>query len=371
MIQITDKQKCCGCEACFNICPTKAISMVRDNEGYLYPVVDLDKCINCGLCESVCPFIQKAKKTHPIKIYAAVAKDEKHLMSSSSGGMFGLLAKQIIKDGGVVFGATFNKKFEVYHDKTETLDGLERFKKSKYVQSRTNDVFKDVQRELNAGKEVLFSGTPCQIHGLKLFLRKDYLNLILIDVFCAGVPSPMIWSDYIKVLEKQYKSSIESIDFRSKEKEGQKLKIAFTNGKILIEDSYLTFCDETFRPSCYRCPSNNFRSGSDINIGDFWGASTVLDSSLEERTSGVSAVIIKTEKGLNLFNKIKDHISYLKETDLESVLEKNPRVVQPSPIPASRKLFFKQYKSPKVMSFIKPSLLKKVKRKIKSFTQIF
>lgn len=371
MIKIIDKQKCCGCEACFNICPTKAISMERDNEGYFYPVVDLNRCIDCGLCESVCPFIQKAKKTYPIKIYAAVAKDKKHLMSSSSGGIFGLLAKQIIEEGGVVFGAKFNEKFEVYHDGTTTLDGVEKFKKSKYVQSRINDVFKDVREELNLGKKVLFSGTPCQAHGLKLFLKKDYPNLIVVDIFCAGVPSPMILADFLRFLENKYKSTIASIDFRSKEKDGQRLKILFSNSKTLIENSYLTFCDETFRPSCYCCPSNNFRSGSDITIGDFWKASTVLDSSLKESTAGVSAVIIKTEKGMNIFNNIKDDLSYLKETDLETVLEKNPRVVQPSPIPPSRKHFFKHYKTRKIMSFVKPNLLKRAKRKIVKLIQKF
>lgn len=364
MIQITDKQKCCGCEACFNICPTKAISMVRDKEGYLYPVVDLDKCIDCGLCDSVCPFIQKAKKTYPIKIYAAVAEDVNHLMSSSSGGMFGLLAKQIIEEGGVVFGARFNDKFEVYHDKAITLEEVEKFKKSKYVQSRINETFKDVRKELNLGKKVLFSGTPCQIHGLKLFLKKEYPNLLAVDIFCAGVPSPMILNDYIKALEKKHKSTIISIDFRSKENDGQKLKIEFASGEKLLEDSYLTFCNETFRPSCYRCPSNNFRSGSDLTIGDFWGASTVLDSSLQESTTGVSAVIIKTEKGLIYFEKISGQLSYLKESDLETVLEKNPRLVQPSPISNDRKKFFKNYKSRKVMSFVKPSLLKRIHRKI-------
>lgn len=369
MIQITDKQKCCGCEACFNICPTKAISMVRDNEGYLYPVVDLNKCIDCGLCESVCPFIQKAKKTYSIKIYAAIAKDKGHLMSSSSGGMFGLLANRIIEEGGVVFGAKLDEKNEVRHDKANTLDGIEKFKKSKYVQSRINNVFKEVREELNLGKKVLFSGTPCQIHGLNLFLKKEYPNLLLVDIFCAGVPSPMILADYVKFLEKKYKSTITSLDFRSKEKDGQKLKITFANGKILIENSYLTFCDETFRPSCYRCPSNNFRSGSDITIGDFWGASTVLDSSLKQKTTGVSAVIIKTEKGLNVFNNIRDHLSYLKETDLETVLEKNPRVVQPSPVLPGRKNFFKHYKSRKIMSFLKPNILKRAKRKIDKLMQ--
>lgn len=364
MIQIIDKQKCCGCEACFNVCPTKAISMVRDNEGYFYPIVDLDKCIDCGLCESVCPFIQKAKKTYPIKIYAAVAKNQTHLMSSSSGGIFGLLASQIIEEGGVVFGAKFNNEFVVNHDKAETTEELEQFKKSKYVQSQIGNIYKDVLNELSLGKKVLFSGTPCQIHGLKLFLRRDYPNLLVVDVFCAGVPSPMILADYKKVLEKKYKSPIISIDFRSKEIDGQKLKIIFSNEQTIIENSYLTFCDEIFRPACYRCPSNNFRSGSDINIGDFWGASTVLDSSLKEKITGVSAVIIKTEKGIKYFKKIIGQLSYLRESDLEIVLERNPRLVQPSPISPSRKNFFKHYKSSRVLLYIKPNLLRRIKRYI-------
>ncbi len=365
MINITDKQKCCGCEACFNICPTKAISMKPDNEGYYYPSVDLDKCINCGLCESVCPFIQKSKKTKPIKIYGAIAQNKELLMASSSGGAFALLANEVIKNNGVVFGAKYDENFVVNHEKADTIEGVGAFKKSKYVQSRINSVFKEVKSELISGRQVLFSGTPCQVHGLGLFLKKDYPNLLAVDVFCAGVPSPMLLSDFKKALEKKHKSKIVFIDFRSKEADGQKLKIRFANGKEIFESSYITFGNDAFRPSCYRCPSNNFRSGSDLTIGDFWGASTVLDSSLKESRDGVSAIIIKTEKGLSFFNKIKDCLSFLKESDLETVLENNPRVVQPSPLPSTRKNAFKNYKPRKVLSILKPSLAKRAIMKLK------
>ena len=197
MIAIKEKHNCCGCSACVQVCPKQCIRMYADNEGFLYPQVNSTICIDCGLCEKVCPVINQNKPNVPLSVYAAKNINEEVRIKSSSGGIFTLLAEQIISEGGVVFGARFNENWEVVHDYTETIDGLESFRGSKYVQSSISDNFKVAKQFLKEGRKVLFSGTPCQIAGLKKFLQKEYENLLTMEVVCHGVPSPMVWRDYI------------------------------------------------------------------------------------------------------------------------------------------------------------------------------
>ena len=196
MIDIKDKKDCCGCSACVQICPKHCIHMVADNEGFLYPQVDTTVCINCGLCEKVCPVINQNEPREPLAVYAAKINNDEIRIKSSSGGIFTLLAEKIINEGGVVFGAKFNKNWDVVHDYTETINGLEAFRGSKYVQSIIGDNFKIAKQFLNDGRKVLFSGTPCQIAGLKRYLQKEYNNLLTIDIICHGVPSISIWGKY-------------------------------------------------------------------------------------------------------------------------------------------------------------------------------
>ena len=242
MIELVDKHACCGCSACVQKCPRQCISIVEDEEGFLYPVVNKEDCIDCGLCEKVCPVIHQSEEHKPLKTYAVKNKDEDIRMLSSSGGFFTLLAEEVIKEGGVVFGAKFDDRWEVKHDYTETIGGLHVFRSSKYVQSRIEDNYKKAESFLKSGRRVLFSGTPCQIAGLKRFLRKEYDNLLTVDFVCHGVPSPKVWRRYLTetvahMCDKNSVSSdpiskenahIESISFRNKCSGWKKFSFALT-----------------------------------------------------------------------------------------------------------------------------------------------
>ena len=198
MIILSSKYDCCGCEACAQRCSHNAIKMVRDNEGFLYPEIDMHICTDCGLCEKVCPIINQSEQKVPIISYAAQNNDESIRLQSSSGGVFTLLATETINNGGVVFGAKFDEQWNVIHDYVETIEGLANFRGSKYVQSQIGKCYKKTELFLKNGREVLFSGTPCQIAGLKKYLIKEYKKLICVDIICHGVPSPMVWTQYIK-----------------------------------------------------------------------------------------------------------------------------------------------------------------------------
>lgn len=225
MLEIKEKKECCGCMACETVCKHNAITFETDNEGFWYPIINKEKCIDCGLCEKVCPiFYYKDIPKYPPytqSIYAAITKDDALYLQSTSGGIFGTLAQYVIGMQGIVLGARYNKKFEVYHDKAETLEECKAFMGSKYTQSALNrlsshqqSVYQFVKHELNNNRKVLYTGTPCQIAALKLYLHKDYDNLITCDIICHGVPSPRIFADYIELLGGYKK--IFRINLRSK-----------------------------------------------------------------------------------------------------------------------------------------------------------
>ncbi|MDD4609694.1 MAG: Coenzyme F420 hydrogenase/dehydrogenase, beta subunit C-terminal domain, partial [Bacteroidaceae bacterium] len=219
MIQILDKKACCGCNACVQICPQQCIEMTADEQGFLYPKVQQEACIHCGLCEAVCPIIHPKPSRTPLGVYASKCKKERIRLQSSSGGIFTLLAEKTIQDGGVVFGVRFNQQWEAVHDYTETIEGLAAFRGSKYVQSRVGNSFQQARSFLTEGRQVLFSGTPCQIAGLKNFLRKAYSNLCTVDIVCRGLLSPMIWKMYltkITATEEKKMAAITHITFRDK-----------------------------------------------------------------------------------------------------------------------------------------------------------
>ena len=201
MIRIIDKSKCCGCNACVQRCPKQCISMREDEEGFLYPYVDIPSCVDCGICEKVCPVLNLEEPRKPLQVFAAKNKNEDQRLRSSSGGIFILLAEQTICEGGVVFGARFDKNWEVEHCYAETLEELEPLMRSKYVQSRIGNTYKEAERFLKGGRKVLFVGTSCQIAGLHRFLKRDYDNLLTVDFICHGVPSPGVWRKYLGEIE--------------------------------------------------------------------------------------------------------------------------------------------------------------------------
>lgn len=316
MIRITDKQKCCGCEACAQSCPKQCITMVADNEGFLYPKVDLSICIDCGLCEKVCPELDNTPSKEPIKVIAAKALDEDILMRSSSGGIFTLLSNKILEDGGVVFGAKFDKNWNVVHDYTETYEGLDAFRRSKYVQSRIGNTYKKAEEFLKCGRKVLFSGTPCQIKGLKLYLKKDYENLIAVDIACHGVPSPLSWDIFLKEYIKDHPlNKILEINFRDKRngwetynftvslmnEDNTKNEIAVPYGQNIYMRAFLK--NLILRPSCENCNIKTEQNGGDLTIGDFWGIKNIIPNFYDNK--GISIVLCRTTKGVKIIDSLK------------------------------------------------------------------
>lgn len=297
MIRIADKSRCCGCEACRNVCPRQCITMRTDSEGFAYPGVDASACVDCGLCETVCPELHPGERRLPVAVYAARNRDESVRSACSSGGVFTRLAEWILDRGGVVFGARFNEKWEVVHDYAGTREDLARFRGSKYVQSRIGDTYRQAERFLKEGRMVLFTGTSCQIAGLKRFLRREYENLLAVDVVCHGVPSPRVWSRYLDDLTEGMPESISSVSFRDKQ-EGWRdfsLKVACggqTYRENLRKDPFFRLFLEnlTLRPSCHSCPSKGGRSCSDMTLGDFWGIERVDPAFDDDR--GCSVVLV-------------------------------------------------------------------------------
>ena len=323
--------------------------MEFDSEGFIYPIVDINKCINCEKCVSSCPTInQRASSVNPI-LYGCQS-DNQTRKKSSSGGVFYELASTIIKDGGVVFGAKFNDNWEVVHDYSTKLNSIKQFQKSKYVQSRTDDCFIKVKDFLTQGKVVLFSGTPCQIAGLKKFLHKPYGNLITIDIICHGVPSPIVWRKYLRELTKKLPNGINSItgiDFRDKTVSWRNYKISIYSrsknhnrvySKDIYQDPYMLFFldNVTLRPSCHNCHFRNHKSNSDLTLGDFWGVENVLKEMDDE--IGTSLVLLNTTKGKVLFERI--NLERKKIVQYEDIIKYNPSLVKSYKRNKFRAIFF-------------------------------
>lgn len=383
MIKITDKHKCCGCTACVNVCPKNCISMSADKEGFLYPVVDFVKCIDCGLCEQVCPVLRPVKnETEPL-VYAAVNNDESVRLQSSSGGIFTLLAESVLDRGGVVFGACFDRNWNVVHDYTETKEGLAKFRGSKYVQSHVGNCFIQVKTFLDSGREVLFSGTPCQVAGLKNYLRKPYSNLFTVDLVCHGVPSPEVWRRYLQeavcrvygIKKKNLinlDEYISDISFRAKDKGWKKynIKIIFRNGKVemmpFFENSYMNvfLSDLSLRPSCYACPTKLHHVQSDITLADFWGVNEIKPDIDDDKGCGL--ILINCEEKLDFLYKMN---CQLLQQQLERVVEYNPCILSTVNEPANRDFFWAVYYYKKdfhtaYMATVSKSVILRVIRKI-------
>lgn len=367
MQEIINKNKCTSCTACATICPKKAITIKEDKDGFTYPVIDQEKCIDCGLCKKTCPVLNTKENKSLAKYYAAYNKNEKARLSSSSGGIFQLIAEEVLKDNGIVIGATFDKDNNLKHIAITKKEELESLKGSKYLQSDLNNIFSFVKDNIN-DKKILFVGTPCQVAGLKAII-KEHKNLITIDLFCHGVPSTNLFRKYIKELENK-NGKLLNYNFRDK-KWGwevyshtatfKKKKIS----KIFDRNDYmlLYLSDVALRESCYDC---NFKIGnkySDISLGDFWGVKRYHPDMHNKR--GVSAVVINTEKGEDLFNLIKDNIIY-KECKLEEIKTDNPQITASTQRPDNRSEFFKEFNELSVKELNKKYGLRiPLKRKIK------
>ena len=358
MIKISSPDRCMGCHACYNACPAKCITMEYDSEGFLYPHVNEEKCINCNLCEKVCPVIKRGElSVNKPKGYVAYSKDADIRRNSSSGGMFYMLAQKILLNGGVVFAAAFDENFVLRHSFTESVEELPKYMGSKYVQSIIGDTYKQAKDFLLKSRTVLFAGTPCQIEGLKKYLRKDYDNLITIDIICHGVPSPLVWKKYLNHLENKYKSKATAVSFRDKTEGWVKfsLKVNFENGEIYrldkTEDLYFTgfLKNMILRPSCYNCSFKSVNRVSDLTIADCWGVNNIIENYYDDK--GTSFILVQSEKGSCLLNSIEN--IRIDEVDTEKPLKFNTAAEKSAPYNEKRDSFFAKVNNTDIYKLLK------------------
>lgn len=343
MKEVIKKELCTGCTACATICPKKAITLKEDKNGFRYPTIDEKKCVNCGLCKKICPVLNTDKNKSIEKYYAAYNKDENQRLSSSSGGIFQIIAEQILDENGIVIGAAFDKKNQLKHIAITKKVELESLKGSKYLQSDLNNIFKFVKDNIE-DKKILFVGTPCQVAGLRAVI-KDNKNLITIDLFCHGVPSTKLFNKYIQELE-QKNGKLLNYNFRDKKHswEAYSHTAVFekkTISKIYDRNKYmlLYLSDIALRESCYKCHFKMGNKYSDISLGDFWGVKKYYPNI--PKKNGVSAVVINTEIGQQIFDSIKERI-YYQECKMEELLVGNPQLTTPPLMPSNRMDFFEK-----------------------------
>lgn len=349
MINIQDKKDCCGCTACASICPKGAISMEPDALGFMYPKVDVSLCIECSLCDNVCAFNEKYEKfsdfPDPIP-YGVRHRDIGTLMASQSGGAFTALSDVVLDRGGIVYGAGWSDDFVVIHKRAETKEQRNALRGSKYVQSDLRDIFAQVKQDLKEGREVLFSGTPCQVAGLKSFVGKNRSErLITVDIICHGVPSPFIFKDYLHYLTKQYGNSNKptKIVFRDKKKFGHQMygeSYYWGNRSHTdIDYSYMFGKDLMLRHSCANCHYCNLYRSGDVSIGDLWGWSKI-DKTLNSDDKGISLVLINSFVGQNLFDTSRKNLDIVEPRLIDCM---QSHLIRPSKMNINREAFEKTY----------------------------
>ena len=357
--RLPSKDRCTGCSACRAICPRSAISMVADGEGFLYPEINPTACIGCGKCTKVCPSLNALPTRIPLGVYAAMSNDNDLRRNSSSGGVFPLLAKETLTRGGLVFGAAFDHSdWHVFHCSVDNGASLSELCGSKYVQSEMGAVLSEVAEALKSGREVLFSGTPCQIAGLRGFLasegKTELSRLLLVDVVCHAVPSPLAWKKYLENrVNSEYNGQgkgglgkIRRISSRRKNCGWKRfsLSLGFANNKeylsVFSEDPFMRgfLAELCNRPSCHNCPSKALRSGSDITIADFWNVSERLPDMDDDL--GTSLVLVNSKKGDVAFRAIMSNMKS-RESDFAYACTTNPAIVRPTQPHRNRLRFFK------------------------------
>ena len=371
-IKIEEKDLCCGCTACYSVCPKNVIRMVRDNEGFLYPEVDKEKCVNCGMCKKVCPILNKAKLNEfKPKAYLFQNSNEEIRKDSTSGGIFTAIGEFVIKNNGIVYGASFDVTFAVNHIGIESVADLSKFRKSKYVQSNQNNCFKEIKQYLDSGKLVCYSGTPCQVGGLRAYLRKDYENLILVDIMCHSVPSPLVFEKYKGyILKKMNANKILNINFRDKNKYGYKysmMTVETDNGiysQGIDTDPYLRafFSDTSVRPSCYNCHFKTMKRVSDLTIWDCFNINEI-DKSFDD-DKGTTRVLVQSEKGEKLLENLDN--ARLKELDINVATKKVKEMTNSVNYNSKRKEFFENINDDNVFEKYYPT---NFKTKINSFVR--
>ena len=345
--KLADIRDCCGCAACFAICPCKAISLHRDGEGFLRPVVDSTRCCRCGKCKASCPVLNSGPSpVAPMIVYAARSLDAGYRDISSSGGVFPLLAEEILSRGGSVYGAAMAfPSLQVKHVRVETKKELQPVLGSKYVQSDMSAVFSNLATDVRSGKQVLFSGTPCQVAAVRSFLKQQPENLWLVDVACHGVSSPSVFDNYCKsMIPEGKRDDVCGCVFRDKrfgwEKTGPTwfFKDPPTQSHSSSDSFLKGFSLDLFsRPSCHNCAFRNYSSGSDLTLCDYWGGNTAFPEWDDEK--GISAVLVHTGKGKRLLDSTGAEL-LRREVPLESVLQRNKSLISDFRPNRARLLFF-------------------------------
>lgn len=332
-------KNCSGCSACANICPENCIEMKPNNKGFIFPVVNSRLCINCNLCKKVCPFLENTKIKNKNISFAAATKDINVLKNSSSGGIFYELAYKTIKNNGVVVGASFSGDYrKVKHIFVDNISDLKKLQTSKYIQSEIRNIFLQTKQFLDNDHFVLFSGTPCQISGLKKYLGKNYKNLLCVEIICRGVPSPKIWNKYLDYIEKKNKERITYFNFRNKRNGWKQYSVLWetkTKKKhsLFFDNEYmkLFLSNLSIRPSCLNCKVKENGSYADIILGDFWGINNIIPN--VKFYNGVSAIVLNTQNGLNHFNEIKNNIDYY-EVKYNDIINNNKAIVSSAEKPS-------------------------------------
>lgn len=353
IILYKNKKECCGCGACMNICSKNAISMLEDQYGFLYPNINESICIKCGACKNICAYQKDNGGNESLKVYAGISKNT-NIMYSASGGIFFSLATSILNENGIVYGVSMENIrgcLTPMHIGVEKIEDLYKLQGSKYVQSCTGNIYKDVLNKLKSGRLVLFSGTPCQIDALKSFLKKDYNNLLTIDIICHGVPSIKFFQDYIKTLEKKINGKILEFKFRDKTLGwGLNSKIIYRNNNETIKEKIIPASESSYyrlflssyiyRENCYHCKYANSKRVGDITIGDYWGISIehpelTKKKKLNER-QGVSCILINTVNGEKYIDKYSNNLM-LYNSMFDKVKIHNKQLNSPSLLSDSRK----------------------------------
>ncbi len=373
MIEINNKSKCSGCQSCYNACPKHCIEMKSDEEGFLYPSIDTSACINCGKCEKVCPILNgKTESPSALQIgYAAYNKDDVIRFKSSSGGIFTLLAEYIIRHGGVVFGAAMTDDCKgVHHIIVESVDDLEKLRGSKYVQSSIEDTYKTAKQMLDLGKFVLFTGTPCQIGGLISYLGKEYENLYTQDIICHGVPSPLVWKEYVEIINTNDPNP-QKVSFRDKTTgwKSYSVKIDYKNKiykSLASDDLYINgfLADIYLRPSCYECAFKTVNRQSDITLADFWGINNIHPKMDDNK--GTSFVWLHTQKGKTLFENVIDKTTAV-EIQPNDAIQHNNSAISSTVMNEKRKSFFQYFHNKRIDDAIYEYTKKNIKQRVRAF----
>lgn len=337
------KSDCSGCHACYNACPKNCISMDSDSEGFWYPTVNLDECVHCNMCQKVCPAVNENKTSNKPVAYIGFNNNSLARKNSSSGGIFTAIANEMLNMNATIYGAAFNDEYDVEHIGVDNTDGLEKLRTSKYVQSKIGNTYMETKAKLDNSEYVFYTGTPCQIEGLKAYLGKDYEKLYTQDIICHGVPSPNIWNEYVKYMSKG--NDIKSISFRDKKFGWHYFSMRITTDKSnyvkrLDQDVFIRlFLDNIIlRPSCYDCKFKKEIRISDFTIADCWRPAKVK-SQLKDDDKGLSMMFVNSEKGKELFEILKTDLTY-QEIDYSLAIASQSAATESVKMPEKRQIFF-------------------------------